>query len=62
MSLVLVQGLEDAKRALESETISVEQFRLRQGEAKAYRDTFNLVLALAKTDDAEESNNGKEHD
>jgi len=48
LSLVLIEGLEEAKGALESETITVEQFRIRQGEAKAYRSAFNLILGLGK--------------
>ena len=58
LSLVLIQGLEDAKGALENETISSDQFRLRQGEAKAYRSAFNMILELGadlEVHDGEES-------
>ena len=47
VSLVLIQGLEDAKGALESETTSDRDMRLHQGEAKAYREAFNLFVGLA---------------
>ena len=47
VSLVLIQGLEDAKGALESETTSDRDMRLHQGGAKAYREAFNLFVGLA---------------
>jgi hypothetical protein len=56
VSLVLIEGLEDAKGALESVTTSDKDMRVKQGEAMAYRDAFNMILELGKT----EEKDGKE--
>jgi hypothetical protein len=58
VSLVLIDGLEDAKGALESETTSDKDMRLHQGAAKAYREAFNLLVDLAGN--VSEEKNGKE--
>jgi hypothetical protein len=60
VSIVLIQGLEDAKDALENVSTSDTDFRLRQGEAKAYRETYNFLFALSKV--VTEENNGEAHD
>jgi hypothetical protein len=54
--MVLIDGLEDAKGALESEATDDRQLRVCQGEAKALRSAFNLIIALSK--DASEEANG----
>lgn len=51
VSLVLVEGLEDAKQTLESEGTGDRDLRIKQGEAKAYRSAFNLVISLSSVDD-----------
>ena len=48
VSLILVEGLEDAKGALESTTTSDKDIRVKQGEAMAYRDVFNMIVELGK--------------
>ena len=48
VSLVLVDGLENAKGALESETIDDRSLRISQGEAKAYRSAFNMIVRLSE--------------
>ena len=47
ISLVLIEGLEDAKAALESESTDDRRIRFCQGGAAAYRSAFNLVIALS---------------
>ena len=61
LKLVLVQGLEDAKGALESETTSDRDLRIKQGEAKAYLSAHNMIVDLARLD-ASEDGDGKEPD
>ena len=56
VSLVLIDGLETAKGALESETIEDRALRISQGEAKAYRSAFNLLIRLSKGEEEEEKN------
>ena len=53
IGVVLVEGLEVAKASLENETITIDKFRLSQGEARAYRSAYNLFLELAKEDEKE---------
>jgi hypothetical protein len=48
VSLVLIEGLEDAKGALESESTDDKTLRVRQGESKAYRSAYNQFLSLSK--------------
>ena len=60
LHLILVSNLEEAKGALESEVTSVEQFRLRQGEAKAYRHVHSFILKLSRS--TSEEDDGKESD
>jgi len=48
VSLVLIEGLEDAKGALENEATDDKRIRVCQGEAKAYRDAYNYVVRLSK--------------
>jgi len=60
LHLILVSNLEEAKGALESEVTSVEQFRLRQGEAKAYRNVHSFILKLSRS--TSEEDDGKESD
>jgi hypothetical protein len=55
VSLVLIDGLEGAKGALESETLDDKGLRIAQGEAKAYRSAFNLVLQLSDEPDEEKT-------
>jgi len=57
LSLVLVEGLEDAKGALEIESTDDKRIRICQGEAKAYRSAFNLIIQLSKAG-SEEKNVG----
>jgi hypothetical protein len=47
VSVVLVEGLEDAKGALEAEATDDRRIRICQGEAKAYRSAFNLIIELS---------------
>jgi hypothetical protein len=56
VSLVLIDGLETAKGALESETIDDRSFRVKQGEAKAYLSAYNLFVSMSN--DASEEKNG----
>ena len=48
VSLVLIDGLESAKGALESEGTSDKGVRVNQGEAKAYRSAYNLIVTLSQ--------------
>lgn len=48
MSLVLINGLETAKASLENEGSSENTLRIAQGESKAYRGAFNVILKLAE--------------
>ena len=59
VSVSIIEELEIAKGALESVTIGDKEFRIKQGEAQAYRNAFNKILKLAETD-TEESSDGKE--
>jgi hypothetical protein len=56
VSLVLIDGLETAKGSLESETIEDRYIRVSQGEAKAYRSAYNMLVSLAAN--MEEKNGG----
>jgi hypothetical protein len=53
VSLILISGLEDAKGALENVTTDDRNLRLCQGEAKAYRDAYNLVVSMSEVDSEE---------
>jgi hypothetical protein len=53
ISLVLIEGLEDAKGALEIESTEDRRIRICQGEAKAYRSAFNLIVELSNFDSEE---------
>ena len=53
VSLVLVNGLEDAKSALESESTDDRTIRVCQGEAKAYRSAFNTIVEWSKSTEEE---------
>lgn len=58
--VAIIEELELAKGALESETISDRDFRIRQGEVKAYEAIHNKFLTLAA--EASEEGDGKEPD
>lgn len=47
VSIVLVEGLEDAKAELEQESLSETKLRIAQGKAIGLRNAFNLLLALS---------------
>jgi hypothetical protein len=49
LALVLVEGLEDAKGALEGEATDDRRMRVCQGEAKAYRAAYNLIISLSQS-------------
>lgn len=48
ISLVLIDGCEEAKARLESVTTSDKDLRVSQGEAQAYRSAYNLIVNLSK--------------
>ena len=56
VSLTLIEGLENAKAALESEATDDRTIRVRQGEANAYRSAYNKIIDLSK--EASEEENG----
>jgi hypothetical protein len=51
VSMILIDGLECAKSALESESTDDRRLRLCQGEAKAYRSAYNMIVDMAKGGD-----------
>ena len=53
VSLVLIQGLEDAKTTLESTSSDDRAIRVCQGEARAYRSAHNSILRLAREPEEE---------
>lgn len=57
VSNVLINGLETAKGTLENETVEDKYFRVAQGEAKAYRSAFNLIVELGKEPEKPEVEN-----
>ena len=59
--VLIVDGLEVAKAALESEAVSDKELRVRQGEAKAYTRAYNTLIELAKMR-FEEKEDGKAGD
>jgi hypothetical protein len=53
--MVLVDGLESAKGALESVATDDTRLRVCQGEAKAYRSAYNTIIEMSR-DVSEEAN------
>ena len=58
LSVAIIEELELAKAALENETISDKDFRIRQGEAKAYTVIYNKIVALG-AEKPKENENGE---
>ena len=58
--VAIIEELEIAKGALESETISDKDFRIKQGEAKALTMIHNKFLKLAAS--VKEKENGEKPD
>jgi hypothetical protein len=55
VAMVLVDGLESAKGALESVATDDTRLRVCQGEAKAYRSAYNTIIEMSR-DVSEEAN------